>query len=153
METMPFFCISLEFILRHLLPLITNCSLVKTDELQPSVCNCYNNCGRVRVLELLIWPVWGVTSGCLFVDLFVFGHKLWVCVLSWMDAFGFSWSRGGVLERWIWSCSWRFYPLTHSKQNGQMAGPQEGLGALDLLSDRGKVFGWLHLLGELMWLD
>lgn len=25
------------------------------------------------------------------------------------------------------------YPLTHSKQNGQMAGPQEGLGALDLL--------------------
>lgn len=33
------------------------------------------------------------------------------------------------------------YPLTHSKQNGQMAGPQEGLGALDLLSDRGKVFG------------
>lgn len=64
--------------------------------------------------------MWGVTSVCLFVDLFVFGHKLCVrvcvlvctraCVPSWMDALGFSSRRRAVLERWIWSCSWRFTP-------------------------------------------
>lgn len=93
--------------------------------------------------------MWQVASARLFVCWFVCvwaqAVHVWGARAGRLErgtARAFSPRRRGVLERWVWWHSWRFYPQTHSTQSGQMAGPQEGLGA----------FGFARRPWERLWL-
>lgn len=68
--------------------------------------------------------------------------RVHACVCAELNGcFGLFFTKVGCVGTLNLVMQLTLYPLKHSKQNEQMAGPQEGLGALDLLSDRGKVFG------------